>query len=42
MSLADQKREITDKDLESLMSEFHRELDTTENFESFRFRRYLW
>ena len=31
-SLADQKREITDKDLESLMSEFHRELDTTENF----------
>ncbi|MBA46863.1 MAG: 2-isopropylmalate synthase [Dehalococcoidia bacterium] len=31
-NLADQKREITDKDLESLMSEFHRELDTTENF----------
>ena len=31
-SLADQKKEITDKDLESLMGEFHRELDTTENF----------
>jgi len=31
-NLADQKKEITDKDLESLMSEFHRELDTTERF----------
>ena len=31
-NLADQKKEITDKDLESLMSEFHRELDTTENY----------
>ena len=31
-NLADQKKEITDNDLESLMSEFHRELDTTERF----------
>ena len=31
-NLADQKKEITDQDLEALMSEFHRELDTTERF----------